>query len=1238
MKKHILHLATFVASTGLLVGTVSTSFAQDAKYTGAKFKATSELRELATTNKTGRSSVATSPIKTTGAQKLDMLQVQDGYVVIDAAATDADGRQLLQQLQKLGLKRGSVYGRVVSGLFPVDKVDQLERVASLRFAAPAYQPMHNVGLTTSQGDAAMLADRARTAYNVSGTGSKVGVISDSYGSIAGGPAAGVASGDLPAGVEVLADVANGTDEGRAMAEIVHDVAPGSKIAFHTANLGQAGFASGIGKLADAGCNVVVDDVIYFAEPMFQDGVIAQAVDQVVARNVSYFSAAGNQARQSYQAGFKDSGKDFLVGGINAGRAHDFGNGDITQSVTIPARGSLRLSFQWADPFFSVSGGAGAQTDLDILVLVNGVYQQSLSSTRDNIKGDPFEFISFSNTSATTPLTVELVIVRYAGPNPQLMKYVNFGSAAAGPTEYATNSSTVFGHANAAGAVAVAASPWYNTPALNNNLTRPLVESFSSQGGTPVFITKEGVNTGYDQSKIRRKPVVTGPDGGNTTFFGTDIALDSDTYPNFFGTSAAAPHVAAVAALMQEAASNSLTPSSITAKLTSTAQDMDDPFTSGFDTGFDFRTGFGFVQADKAVMASSTSLTVWTGAVSSNWFTEGNWTGGIPTTKLSAFIPGGVTRYPVLGSGTASANNLILDQGATLTQRGGTLALQGNLTNNGTFAATGGTVATKGSTPQTLGGSSPLPFYGLSIGSAGAAQATRVSFQDALTLTGNLTTNGQALTLLSRVQDGVAYDGLVVNNGGVVVGNTTVQRAIDPSLNSGLGYRHYSSPVANTTVADLATTGFTPVLNDAYNSSPTPNSVTPFPTVFGYDQALVNRTNATPAFDKGFFSPMATSAPLVPGRGYNVNLRAAELVDFVGTLNNGPISVAMSRNAPGTLNAADAGWQFLGNPYPAPLDYSRVAPADRPGLEDAIYVYSSTSQYGGQYRAYLNGIGGNPVIPIAQGFFARLATPGTSATFTFRNSQRLTGAEATAFQRAAADPRPVVQLELGMAAGPTDVFYAYAQAGATPAFDAAFDAPKLPNRTGLNLASLAGSERLAIDGRAAFTAATTIPLALDVPAAGTYSLRAAAPPTLPAGLSAYLADRQTGQTVALAGGARYTFTVTAGQASAGLDGRFVLQFAPAAPLAPVASLREAQVTVYPNPTHERFTVQVPAVVDAANLQAELLNSLGQAVRRHVVALPAAGTTLTVETTGLAAGVYVLHLQAGSSTLAKRVVVN
>jgi hypothetical protein len=51
-------------------------------------------------------------------------------------------------------------------MFPIDKVDQLERVETLRFAAPAYQPMHNVGLTTSQVDASLLADKARNLWGI----------------------------------------------------------------------------------------------------------------------------------------------------------------------------------------------------------------------------------------------------------------------------------------------------------------------------------------------------------------------------------------------------------------------------------------------------------------------------------------------------------------------------------------------------------------------------------------------------------------------------------------------------------------------------------------------------------------------------------------------------------------------------------------------------------------------------------------------------------------------------------------------------------------------------------------------------------------------------------------------------------------------------------------------------------------------------------------------------------------
>ncbi|WP_084708670.1 S8 family serine peptidase [Hymenobacter norwichensis] len=595
MKKTVLQLGRLVACTSLLFGTLTSSYAQQGKAKEQKFKATLELRELA-----NKSTTASRTTIGGGLQKADLLQVRNGYVVIDAASEQADGRALLKTLQKLGLKNGAVFGRMVSGEFPIDKIDQLEQINTLHQVAPSYQPMHNVGAVTSEGDKAMGSDKAKTTYNVTGSGSKVGVLSDTYGAIAGGPAAGVASGDLPNDVQVLLDLPTGSDEGRAMAEIVHDVAPDAKIAFHTAFAGQASFASGIVQLANSGCNVIVDDVIYLDEPMFQDGIIAQAVDQVVARNVSYFSSAGNQANKSYQAPFRNSGESIIVDGVNYGEAHNFrtdGTVDTRQTVTIPAGGNVRLALQWADPFFSVSGGAGARTNLNVLVYFNGALLTNLSRLGNNIGGDPSEILSLT---AAGGATIEIAITKTAGPDPAVIKYVDFGSSVI--TEYATNSSTSYGHNNSAGAVATGASAWFNTPAFNTNLTRPVVNGFSALGGTPVFITTAGVDTGYDPSKIRRNIAVVGPDGGNNTFFGADTPADADNLPNFFGTSAAAPHVAAVAALMQQSAGNTLTPKAIEDALTSTALDMDDPFTTGFDTGYDLRTGFGFVRAEQAIAA------------------------------------------------------------------------------------------------------------------------------------------------------------------------------------------------------------------------------------------------------------------------------------------------------------------------------------------------------------------------------------------------------------------------------------------------------------------------------------------------------------------------------------------------------------------------------------------------------------------------------------------------------------
>jgi hypothetical protein len=308
------------------------------------------------------------------------------------------------------------------------------------------------------------------------------------------------------------------------------------------------------------------------------------------------------------------------------------------------------------------------------------------------------------------------------------------------------------------------------------------------------------------------------------------------------------------------------------------------------------------------------------------------------------------------------------------------------------------------------------------------------------------------------------------------------------------------------------------------------------------------------------------------------------------------------------------------------------------------VVQSTGPYTGSYRAYVNNLStsdtNSPLIGTGQGFFVRVSAGQTSGTLTFRNSQRVTDyASQAPVYRTTADLRPLVRLELRTSTGQADGLAVYAETGATPRHDAQYDAGKLVNPTGLNLASLsAAQEPLAIDGRPAFTAATVVPLTVGVPAAGTYSLAAATLANLPAGLDAYLTDAQTGQTVRLAQQQTYSFNVTASEATALLTGRFTLRFQEATPLATAPALATiAEVALYPNPASEQFQVRMPAVAGASQVQATLLNALGQVVRHQAALLPTTGATLTVETAGLPAGVYTLRLQAGATTVAKRVII-
>ncbi len=529
-----------------------------------------------------------------------ILSIEETYISVELIATKAP-KSILNQLNSFDFELSGVFKNIISGRLPIEDLESLTKIDGIKYIRPSYLPINHAGSVDSQGDTSMHAQAVRSEYNLDGSGFKIGLLSDSYNTLSGAATA-VSTGDLPGtsnpdGYTTPVTVTkeyftSGADEARGMAEIIHDVAPGAQIYARTAFEGIADFAQGIVELADSGCHVIVDDVSYFSEPFFQDGHIAQAIDSVVNNGVVYFTSAGNMGRKSYEAnGITDSGSDFFGGDM-----HDFDPSsgvDFTQQITIPAGVTLTITLQWDDPFGSLPG-AVAQADTDLnLFLINSAFTTFLAtSTTNNLTtGDPYEVISYQNTTGSD-LTTNLVITHNSGPNPGFLKYVCWTNDVT-IDEYDTASGTIVGHANSEGAITCGAAAFYNT--LAYGATKNELNNFSSAGGTPILFDKVGnpISTLY-----RNKPDLIGPDGSNTTFFGVDITNDNDSYPNFFGTSAAAPHLAAGTLLLKEMGATDRT--QIMNAYTSTSEDMDDPATVGEDVGFDYGTGYGMAQVDEAI--------------------------------------------------------------------------------------------------------------------------------------------------------------------------------------------------------------------------------------------------------------------------------------------------------------------------------------------------------------------------------------------------------------------------------------------------------------------------------------------------------------------------------------------------------------------------------------------------------------------------------------------------------------
>ena len=540
--------------TVLLVGTSAGSANARRLLAAGDAKLDSQLRPLV---------APPPPLARPSSFRLQPLAAVRGSTVHVLVHLETVSRADLARLTRVGLKieRVNVAHRLVRGRVRTKDLRRLGRLAIVRSVEPVRPGFVRAGSVTSQGDAAAGAPQAR-ATGFDGTGVTVGVISDGIDRLG----LAIGSGNLPASTIVPPglDCTPGTgDEGTAMLEIVHDLAPGAALRFSQGFTDKLAFVDSITCLRNAGAQVIVDDIGFFDEPFFEDGLVAEAVRAAVEAGVSYHSAAGNSAEGHYTAPFRATA-------TSDGTLHSFAAGatpDTFARMDVAPGGVVQCVLQWNDPW----GASANDYDLELWDLDQS--PPALIDASENVQSgtqNPLEMVGPALNLQPQTGHSALRIRRMSGANRQVKVFCR----GATNLQYRTPAGSIFGHPALTEVVAVGAIDASDF-ALND------VEPFSSQG--PVTIS-------FPLPETRQKPDLAGFDGVTTSI----CPSASLCFAPFFGTSAAAPHSAAVAALLLSK-NACQTPAQVQQALAAGADDI-------LAVGFDPVSGAGRLNAFKVLTA------------------------------------------------------------------------------------------------------------------------------------------------------------------------------------------------------------------------------------------------------------------------------------------------------------------------------------------------------------------------------------------------------------------------------------------------------------------------------------------------------------------------------------------------------------------------------------------------------------------------------------------------------------
>jgi PKD repeat protein len=430
-------------------------------------------------------------------------------VVVEAQSGRA--RNVVASLSAFGLGKGAIEsstGELVKVTVPLSQLATIAtQVGNIAFIRPPYIP-HPLD-TLSEGVTAIGAD-ALHSEGLTGDGTKVGIIDLGF----SGMAQAQARGDLPSAVHqndlTGTGLGGGITHGTAVAEVVHDVAPGAEL--HLIKIAdEVDLDQAITYCLENGLDIIVHSLGWYNTNFYDGtGTIAEIAKRAIAGGILWVNAAGNEAESHWEGAFIDIDRDSW--------------NDQTLSISASNGESMALYMTWSD-------WPRASSDYDLYLYDPRGQLLAASTKHQTGLEEPTEAIHTTATSSGT------YTVRVKGSGSKKIEIYTLYQ----PLSPAIAASSILAPANAAEVVAVGAIDYRQYESGPQ-------EPYSSQGPT---------NDG------RSKPDLCAPD---------NITTGTAPYTRFAGTSSAAPHAAGAAALLLED-NPSLTESQLRQRLLSNAIPM-----------------------------------------------------------------------------------------------------------------------------------------------------------------------------------------------------------------------------------------------------------------------------------------------------------------------------------------------------------------------------------------------------------------------------------------------------------------------------------------------------------------------------------------------------------------------------------------------------------------------------------------------------------------------------------------